>query len=172
MMSFVDERITPEPLWWSYNKRYGFTLDVAANARNAKTSTYYDLAADGLSKPWVGHRVWCNPPYSNIGAWLDKAHVEFKAGCDLIVMLLPASRTDQRWWQRLVEPFRDRPGGWLRTEFLSGRINFGTAENECAKWKSSAPFGCVVLIFERADPPIIFRDEKGKSVAILDTSNL
>lgn len=64
-------------------------------------------------------------------------------------MLLPANRTEQRWWQREVEPYRDghamRDGCALTTRFLASRINFVDAGR---KYTSSAPFGCVFLIWE------------------------
>lgn len=69
--------------------------------------------------------MWCNPPYSNCGEWVEKAWAEQEA--ELVVMLLPANRTEQKWWQEMVEPFRDRPDSPLRTEFIAGRIRFITA---------------------------------------------
>jgi phage N-6-adenine-methyltransferase len=146
----VDERITPAWLFDQLNARFEFTLDAAANASNAKTEAFYDLESDGLSQPWAPHRVWCNPPYSNLGAWVAKAHEELLAGCPVIVMLLPANRTEQVWWQELVEPHRDKPGSIIRTEFLRRRFNFGVPGNENGKFHSSPPFGCVVLIFDGA----------------------
>lgn len=32
---------------------------------------YYTILDDGLAQEWVG-RVWCNPPYSKPGEWVDK----------------------------------------------------------------------------------------------------
>ncbi len=146
----VDERITPADLYDAYNDRYRFTLDVAANDRNKKTERFYDLASNGLQQPWAPERVWCNPPYSNPAAWLYKAHQEFEAGCEAIVMLLPANRTEQKWWQRFVEPFRDK-GSFMRTEFIARRRNFGVPGNEGAIYPSGVPFGLVALILERSD---------------------
>lgn len=143
----VDERITPDWLFDSLHARFHFTLDVAANATNAKVPEFFDIKSDGLSKPWAPHSVWCNPPFSNIPAWVEKAWAEHRAGAE-IVMLLPANRTEQRWWQKLVEPFRDGKGP-LRTEFIAKRFNFGVPGNEGAKFHSSPPFGCMLLIFPR-----------------------
>lgn len=143
----VDERITPAWLFDSYNARFGFTLDAAASASNAKVPHHFDLQSDGLNQPWAPHRVWCNPPYSNLAGWLAKAHAEFAAGCQAIVLLLPANRTEQVWWQEHVEPYRDAPGRFLRTEFLRRRFNFGMPGNEAGKFHSSPPFGCVAVIF-------------------------
>lgn len=144
----VDERITPAKIFDRFAERYAFSLDAAASERNAKCKDFHDIEANGLQQLWAPHTVWCNPPYSNLGAWLAKAHAEFDRGCPAIVMLLPANRTEQAWWQDHVEPFRD-VGGFLRTEFIRSRFNFGQPGNEGAKFNSSPPFGCVAVIFEQ-----------------------
>lgn len=141
----VDERITPDWLFSLLNSRFGFTLDAAANRRNAKCAHFYDLETDGLAQPWAPHSVWCNPPYSNLAPWLEKAWAEHRAGAG-VVMLLPANRTEQRWWQTHVEPYRDGRGP-LQTEFIARRFNFGVPGNEGAQFNSSPPFGCVLAIW-------------------------
>lgn len=151
----VDDRGTDPEFIAKLESRFGsFTLDVAAAAHNAKCVSYYDLAADGLHRPWVRSngdpaRVWCNPPYSDCGAWVRKAWDEWSEGnCDLIVMLLPANRVEQAWWQDFVEPFRDREGSPLKVEFLRGRMRFhrpGWAKPEKG---DRPPFGCCLLIWE------------------------
>lgn len=65
-----------------------------------------------------------------------------------IVMLLPANRTEQSWWQELVEPHRDRPGSPLRTEFIRGRQRFVRASSYAVEENQRPPFGCVLLIWE------------------------
>jgi phage N-6-adenine-methyltransferase len=142
----IDERITPHVLYRQFDYRFAFTLDAAANEANKKTPAFYSLERDGLDDPWAPHSVWCNPPYSNIGPWLEKSHREFAAGCKAIVLLLPANRTEQAWWQQWVEPYRDR-GGPLRTEFVAKRWNFGTPANQQARYRSSAPFGLAAVMF-------------------------
>lgn len=143
----VDERITPADLFAEYDARFHFTLDAAANAKNAKCAKFFSLERSGLDHSWGPERVWCNPPYSNLGGFVRKAHYEFQLNCPVIVMLLPANRTEQRWWQESVEPLRDRPGGFLRTEFIARRRNFGVPGNEGGKFHSSPPFGLVALIW-------------------------
>lgn len=145
----VDERITPDKVYDPLNDEFSFSLDAAANQRNRKTHKFFDLTTDGLSQSWRGERVWCNPPYSDIKAWVKKAWDEFHDGCPLIVMLLPANRTEQGWWQEYIEPFRDgRYGSRITTRFFKGRFNFGVPGNEAGKFHSSPPFGCVIVIFE------------------------
>ena len=147
----VDDRGT-DPVWFAALEArldVTFTLDVAAAAHNARCDRYFTRSDDGLAQPWTG-RVWCNPPYSDLGAWVSKAHSEWRAGaCELIVMLLPANRTEQKWWQEHVELERDSPDSSLRVEFLPGRMRFikpgatGIGPNE------RPPFGCCLLIWSR-----------------------
>jgi phage N-6-adenine-methyltransferase len=142
----IDSRHTPAKIWEPLNQEFGFTLDVAASSVNAKCALFFDLRRNGLRRSWAGHRVWCNPPFSGLALWVQKAHVEVRRGCPLAVLLLPANRTDQRWWQTLIEPIRDRSMG-LATRFLPGRARFATDSQPETIWKSTAPFGLVVAIF-------------------------
>lgn len=105
----TDDRATPWELYRLLDNRFHFTIDVAASEHNAKCERYYDRDANGLAQSWAGERVWCNPPFSAIRPWVAKAHAEVDA--ELVVMLLPSNRTEQPWWQELVEPQRDRGGG-------------------------------------------------------------
>lgn len=108
----VDERITSPCVFDPINAIHKFTLDAAANAANSRCSKFFTLADDGLSRSWAGERVWCNPPFSNLGSWVAKAISEVEiGGCEVVVMLLPANRCEQKWWQDNIEPRRDRLGG-------------------------------------------------------------
>src|SRR5690349_20743896 len=95
----VDDRGTDPAFFDSLSERFGgFTLDVAAAPHNAKCEDYYTRDNSGLDAPWDG-RVWCNPPYSDCGAWVRKAWHEWTnglLGVELIVMLLPANRVEQK----------------------------------------------------------------------------
>jgi hypothetical protein len=70
--------------------------------------------------------------------------MEVENACDLVVLLLPANRTEQGWWQEHIEPIRDRIYGPI-VRFLPRRINFGIPGNEGAKFNSSPPFGLCVI---------------------------
>ena len=65
----------------------------------------------------------------------------------LIVMLLPANRPEQQWWQGLVEPYRDRPGSPLRCEFLPGRMRFAARGANGIGPNERPPFSCCLLIW-------------------------
>lgn len=144
----VDDRATTPEVFQPLRARFGFSIDVAASPANAKCDRYYTVDDDGLAQSWAGERVWCNPPYSDIRPWVGKAWAEEEA--ELVVMLLPANRTEQGWWQDLVEPHRDRPGSRLRTEFFRGRLRFIKAGRTEVGPNERPPFGCVLLIW---NPP-------------------
>ncbi len=83
---------------------------------------------EGLTLPWGGNRVFCNPPYGRgIGDWLRKARE-----ADVAVYLLPA-RTDTKWWHEYAMQADE-------IRFLRGRLRFPPATN-------SAPFPSVILIY-------------------------
>lgn len=118
----VDDRGLPPDEFAKLHQRFRFSIDVAASPHNAKLDRFLSEKENGLTASWSFERVYCNPPYSDIAPWVEKAWSERFA--ELIVMLLPANRTEQRWWQEGIEPRRDRCGSPLRVEFLPGRIRF------------------------------------------------
>lgn len=145
----TDDRGTVAEVFDPLDAELGpFTVDVAASAHNAKCRRYYTAEIDGLAQSWAGETVWCNPPYSAIAPWVRKAwHETHRGECRRVVMLLPANRTEQRWWQDLVEPYRDRGIG-LTVRFLAGRIRFLSPGQTEIGADERPPFGCCLLIFD------------------------
>lgn len=149
----IDDRRTPRAFFEKLHRDRKFTVDAAANAENALLPRFWSIADDGLWQSWRDHRVWCNPPYSNIAPWVEKAwHEMHVGGCISIDMLLPANRTEQLWWQHHVEPYRDglrwpNCGIELTTRFLKGRIGFAGRRGPI---KGHTPFGSVLLSWARA----------------------
>jgi hypothetical protein len=56
---------TPSDVFDPLRARYGFTLDVCADASNAKCPRYFTAAEDGLAQDWGTEVCWMNPPYDN-----------------------------------------------------------------------------------------------------------
>ena len=139
----VDDRRTPRSLFDPLNEEFKFTLDVAASKDNALTERFYDLETDGLSQPWQG-RVWCNPPYSDLRPRVEKM---VASEAQLVVMLLPANRTEQAWWQDIIEPLRR--AGKIETRFQRGRLRFDTPDHDYTKQPKGnrPPFGVVLVIW-------------------------
>jgi site-specific DNA-methyltransferase (adenine-specific) len=127
-----DEWSTPSELFDKLNKEFDFNLDPCSNENNHKCENYYTIKDDGLSKNWGGYRVFCNPPYSNIAAWVKKAWRESTKDNTLVVLLIPA-RTDTKYFHEYI---------YQRSEirFIKGRLKFGESKN-------SAPFPSMIVIF-------------------------
>ena len=162
----VDDRRTPRAFFDRLHRDRCFTVDAAASAANAMLPVFWTIADDALWQSWYGHRVWCNPPYSNITPWVAKAwDAMLTEGAISIDMLLPANRTEQRWWQQHVEPYRDgrcsrvaaprtpfsiASSVRLDTEFSAGRLRFEHADGPIRSAKNSGPpFGVVLLTWRR-----------------------
>ena len=149
----VDDRATTPEIFDPLNDRFHFTIDVAASSHNTKCPRYYDVDQDGLAQSWAGERVWCNPPHSNLEAWVVKAwdQWEWESGGvapEIIVMLVPANRTEQGWWQRWVEPSLRARHANFRVEFLAGRLRFLAPGATEIKPNERPPYGCCLLIWE------------------------
>ena len=126
-----DEWVTPPDYFEEWDREFGpFTLDVAATAENALCEQFYTIEDNGLSQPWHG-TVWCNPPYSQVARWVEKAHEAAEHGAT--VVLLVAARTSTVWWHEHVEPHAE-------IRFIKGRLRFSDAT-------SPAPFGSALLVF-------------------------
>jgi phage N-6-adenine-methyltransferase len=136
---------TPWDFFTLLHERFSFTLDAAALPHNAKCERFFTPEDDGLAQSWAGERVWCNPPYSDIEPWVAKAWSEKRA--HLVVMLLPANRTEQGWWQRQVEPYRDSYAQGVRVEFLPGRLRFIKHGHDRVEPNQRPPFGCCLLVW-------------------------
>lgn len=143
-----DERYTLADTFGPLHAEHCFSLDAAATAENALCERFFDAQTDGLSQTWAGQVVWCNPPYSDIGSWVKKARWETVHGlCPKVVMLLPANRTEQPWWQDYIEPVRDRGRG-VATQNLRRRRKFGKPGHPLGDYPNNSPeFGLVVVIF-------------------------
>ena len=135
--SATDQWATPQQFFNDWAKLFPFTLDVCADASNAKCPRYFDREADGLRQDWAPETCWMNPPYGReIGRWVRKAYEESQKGAT-VVCLLPA-RTDTAWWHDYVIEH-------AQVAFIRGRIKFGDA-------KSGAPFPSAVAVFYPAAP--------------------
>lgn len=154
MLPEDDIRGTPPELFGPLNAEFRFSVDVCANRLNALLPRYFGAGGeseDGLAACWAGERAWCNPPFSQIPAWVAKSWRAMSEGAAGVVMLVPATRTEQPWWQRLVEPCRDGqgvlvPGVALKTRFLAKRPRF----LKDGVPMGSPKFGCVLLIWGRS----------------------
>lgn len=96
-----DNFRTPAFLFNHLNAMFAFELDVACSFEDclAPRGFCYDKGGNGLIASWGNSRVFCNPPYSQKEAWIEKAHDEVLHGdCPICVMVLPTlSMTTEAW---------------------------------------------------------------------------
>lgn len=130
-----DEWETPKSIYDELDAEFHFTLDPCATVENHKCETFFTAEQDGLLQDWGGYTVFCNPPYSEIGTWVEKAFRESRKDKTTVVLLIP-SRTDTKYFHNFI---------YHRSEirFVQGRIKFGDSKN-------SAPFPSMVVIFRGA----------------------
>jgi phage N-6-adenine-methyltransferase len=149
---WVDDRRTPQELFQRLQFEHGFTVDAAASPTNALLDKYWTREQNALSQSWTNERVWVNPPYSSLKLWVDKAEKSMREGCKLVVMLLPANRCEQKWWQEYIEPFRDGKAEvsfTVTTQFLPGRLRFEWPKERVVPDKGDRPpFGCVIVTWK------------------------
>lgn len=125
---------TPKYLFDKISSIFNFSLDVCALPENAKCESYYTPKDDGLSKPWRGGGVWCNPPYGReISSWVKKAYEESQKEYNSFVLMLLPARTDTRWWWEYVQ---DK----ATLFFIKGRVKFGDHN-------VGAPFPSVLALY-------------------------
>ncbi|MEX0495971.1 phage N-6-adenine-methyltransferase [Raoultella terrigena] len=82
---------TPIEIFNALDREFGFWLDAAASESNALCAHYLTELDDSLNSEWTScGAIWCNPPYSDIGPWVEKAAEQSRAQSQAVVMLLPA----------------------------------------------------------------------------------
>jgi hypothetical protein len=119
---------TPAALFDSLHREFAFTLDGASEEGNG----LLPLASTAANRiHWRGHRVFCNPPWSNILPFVEHAPC-----ADLAVLLVPA-RVNCRWFHRALEL-----GATPR--FFCGKPKF---EHPDGGKSSNSPVDCLLLVF-------------------------
>ena len=112
---------TPKSLFGKLNSEFNFICDVAASNENSLCSQFIGEDQDSLgAHRWLSSN-WCNPPYSNITPWVEKAITQHSQG-KTIVMLLPAD-TSVKWFKLAYESCNE-------VRFISGRISFINADTQ------------------------------------------
>ncbi|MBD1228959.1 phage N-6-adenine-methyltransferase [Xenorhabdus griffiniae] len=115
---------TPLPLFMALDIEFGFYLDAAADAQNTLCAHYLTERDNALECDWASYgAIWCNPPYSNIKPWIEKAAIECQKQLQPIVMLIPADLS-VGWFKLALETVDE-----VRL-ITGGRISFINAETK------------------------------------------
>lgn len=110
---------TPIRLFEAVDAEFGFTLDVCANADNAKCASFFDEEIDGLKQDWTGV-CWMNPPFNKeLKKWVLKARAESKKHGSVVCCLVPF-RGNTLWFRDVCMDAEIR--------FIIGEVNFNELE--------------------------------------------
>jgi len=138
-----DLWMTPKFAFDYYDRRFDFNCDVACSDENRLVNEHWLTEEDDALHYNTGwnSRNWCNPPYSKIMPWVEKAIGEMKQG-KLTVMLIPAD-TSVKWFKLAFE-------NCTECHFISGRLSF---INEITKQPVNGNNkGSVVFVFDPKSP--------------------
>lgn len=133
---------TPPDLFRLLNDEFGFGMDAACRQGNCLTPLGITEDLDALVTEWNDWRVvtdgavWCNPPYSKLAAFVERAWEQSQKHHLTVVLLIPAY-TDPGYWWDVIVPHADE------IRFLRGRVSF----LEVGQKKTSARFPSVVVVF-------------------------
>ncbi len=138
---------TPQPLFDAVDSEFGFHMDAAASADNAKCPIYLTEEDNALAVSWADHlaqhgvdpaqgSVWCNPPYGRtLRHWMKKITEEAQQLQTVVALIM--ARTDTRWWQ-------DHAMQCDEIRLIAGRVHFvGSAIS------GAAPAPSALLVFDK-----------------------
>lgn len=137
---------TPQWLFNWLNERYGpFDIDLAARADNALLSTYFDIQTNALTQQWslVADNGFCNPPYSRLAPWLEKAKYESSLGFKS-TWVLPVWNGEKYWRFNVYE------NAASELTHIFGRISF---LDFSGKPVSGNRQGSVIIHYDGQYPP-------------------
>lgn len=103
LKQFKDRWQTPIEVFRALDAEFTFKLDAAADENNALCKAFLSEKTDALKCDWNSDgAIFCNPPYSNIKPWVNKAAEQCRKQKKTIVMLLP-SDTSTAWFHEALD---------------------------------------------------------------------
>lgn len=106
-----DTWATPPEIFHALDLEFRFGFDVCAEHSTAKCPEYWTINDDALKQDWAkaggvfGQWLFCNPPYSSITPWVEKA-IEAQLsgrGTVMLVMCDPSVKWFARAWEYASE---------------------------------------------------------------------
>tara|TARA_B100001063_G_scaffold246739_1_gene287314 strand:+ start:7432 stop:7968 length:537 start_codon:yes stop_codon:yes gene_type:complete len=114
-----DTWATPPEIFHALDLEFCFGFDVCAEPETAKCDDYWTIDDDALSKDWGKEALsripgaggialgwlWCNPPYSDITPWVEKAIEAQLAGRGTVMLVMcdPSVKWFARAWEYASE---------------------------------------------------------------------
>jgi len=138
---------TPKYIFDYAQKTVGrFDFDTACSYENSLASPVWNgfVHEDALLVSWKGV-LWCNPPYSNITPWIEKA-IESDA---ITVMLIP-SPNGESYYKNLIENSHEIA--------IQGRISFIGADGKPKNGNTRGSSLFIVNGYAKGSRSIVLRD--------------
>ncbi|WP_019933897.1 phage N-6-adenine-methyltransferase [Oceanimonas smirnovii] len=142
-----DSWATPLPVYLALDAEFDFKADLCASHSNAKHPYYLTEADDALSDMTpsrlqvsipAGGYVWCNPPYSAIGPWVEQAITLQRVGIGTVMLVM--ADTSVGWYYQALQHCNE-----IR-EVVAGRLAFINAlTGEPVSGNSK---GSTILVFD------------------------
>lgn len=107
---------TPPDFWEAVNRIFQFQIDVCALPQNTKCKEFLQPVMDALITEWcwidtyeptfaVGEalipctRAWCNPGFSDVLPWHEKAYAEAQKSPSAVVVVIGIPGASQEWYR-------------------------------------------------------------------------
>lgn len=125
--------ITPQSLFQPLREAFGIRLDPCAHDNHVLDTDIRSITKgeNGLLFDW-DLNAYINPPYSEIGVWVEKAIEQSCEHPDNFYVLLLPSRTDREWFRKVMKKA-------VAVCFFERRIKFANASN-------NAPFPSILAV--------------------------
>ncbi|EHH4298032.1 DNA N-6-adenine-methyltransferase [Escherichia coli] len=130
---------TPPLLFRNLHQEFGFSMDGAATEHDTLLPRFTD---DIHNQSWVGEKVFCNPPYSDIPSFLLKS-----SESDLAVFLIP---------------YRPHTTYWLRHIYSNNHCHEIRILHRAVKYLPPAGHNGLVIRSPFASAIVIFKSEPRK----------
>lgn len=158
--STTSVRGTPQEFFDWIDGQLHFTLDVCANAENAKCPRFFGERDNGLAQSWANHTWWKNHPYGRqTPQWMAKGREEAMFGRSMGASLV-AARVGSEWWRVYVKQLDGAAGKlrdvrvmpkidltWYRWERLTVGIYFHDERLPFDGISDGAPFDSALIFY-------------------------
>jgi len=95
---------TPPDFWQAINGIFDFEIDVCASEHNSKCPKLRTARMDSLNDnvPWCKfgtNHAWCNPGFSDVLPWHEKAFSEAQDSAAALVVVIGIPGASQEWYR-------------------------------------------------------------------------
>ena len=128
--SKTDKWMTPPEVYESLNKEFQFNFDPCP-------IDWKEGDVDGLTVEW-GTSTFCNPPYSKVAKWIEKAHSEWKKGKTVVMLINVITDT---------KAFHDYIYNKAELRFFKGRLKFINPSADASAKTQASPKPSMLVVF-------------------------